>query len=171
MASDVVALMDYLGIQQARILGWSDGGNIGLHLAVHHPERLSRVIAYGANYNTLGVRTDIGESEKIQHVIESAAKDYRALSPDPTRWDELLENIGQMWATEPNLTAEQLGSITVPMLILDGDNDEAIYTEHAREMAGLIPGAELILIPDTGHFAMWEKPEDTNKIILDFLAR
>ncbi|NOZ27787.1 MAG: alpha/beta fold hydrolase [Chloroflexi bacterium] len=170
MASDVLALMDYLGIEKAHILGWSDGGIIGLYLAIHHPDRLNKVIAYGANYNLSGVRADVGENEKFNNYIEKAAKDYQRLSPDPTRWDAFLENISQMWASEPNFTPEQLGSITVPMLILDGDNDEAIYTEHTKEMAALIPTAELVLIPGTGHFAMWEKPEEFNKIVLDFLA-
>jgi len=170
MASDVVALMDYLSIKKAHILGWSDGGIIGLDLALNHPDRLKKVIVYGANYNLSGVRPDIGESKKFNDYIEKAAKDYQTLSPDPSRWDAFMENIGQMWASEPNLTAEQLGSITVPMLILDGDNDELIYTEHSTEMAGLIPTAELTLVPGAGHFAAWEKPDEFNKIVLKFLA-
>jgi pimeloyl-ACP methyl ester carboxylesterase len=170
MASDVVALMDYLSIKKAHILGWSDGGIIGLDLALHHPDRLKKVIVYGANYNPSGVRPDIGESKKFNDYIEKAAKDYQTLSPDPTRWDAFMENIGQMWASEPNFTAEQLGGITVPMLILDGDNDELIYTEHTKEMARLIPTAELALVPGAGHFAAWENPEEFNKIVLKFLA-
>ena len=171
MTSDILELMDFLGIEKAHILGWSDGGIIGLDLAINHPDRLNKVIAFGANYNPSGLRTDIGENEKINDFMEKAANDYQTLSPDPTRWDAFLENIGQMWASEPNFSAEQLGSIIVPMLILDGDNDEAIYTEHTREMAGLIPTAELTLIPSTGHFAMWEKPDEINKVILEFLAQ
>ena len=171
MVSDVIALMDYLGIKKAHILGWSDGGIIGLDLAVNHPDRLIKVIAYGANYNPSGVRADIGESKKFNSYIEQASEDYKKLSPTPKQWDAFLANISNMWSSEPNFTAEQLGSITVPMLILDGDNDEAIYTEHAKEMAGLIPTATLTLIPGTGHFAMWEKPEEFNKVITEFLAR
>lgn len=170
MASDVVALMDYLSIEKTHILGWSDGGIIGLDLAINHPDRLNKVIVYGANYGPSGVRTDIGESKKFNDYIEKATEDYQTLSPDPTRWDTFMENIGQMWASEPNLTAEQLGSITVPILILDGDNDEVIYTEHTKEMASLIPTAELTLVPGTGHFAPWEKPEEFNTIVLTFLA-
>ncbi len=171
MASDVVALMDYLDIKKAHILGWSDGGIIGLDLAINHPERLNKVIAYGANYNTSGLRADIGENKKFKDYIEKAAKDYQALSPDPTRWEAFEKNIGQMWASEPNFTVEQLRSITIPTLILDGDKDEAISTEHTKEMAGMIPRAELKLIPGTGHFAPSEKREEFNRIVLEFLAR
>jgi pimeloyl-ACP methyl ester carboxylesterase len=46
--------MDYLDIRKAHLLGWSDGGIIGLDMAINHPERLLRVIAYGANYNPSG---------------------------------------------------------------------------------------------------------------------
>jgi pimeloyl-ACP methyl ester carboxylesterase len=63
----------------------------------------------------------------------------------------------------------QLGSIAVPVLLLDGESDEAIYTEHTKEMASLIPTARLVFIPGTGHFGLWEKPAEINSAILDFL--
>jgi pimeloyl-ACP methyl ester carboxylesterase len=66
---------------------------------------------------------------------------------------------------------EQLRKITVPMLILDGDNDEGIRTEHTKEMARFIPGAELILIPGTGHFAPFEKRDEFNRVVLEFFAK
>jgi len=171
MASDVLALMDYLGVKKAHILGWSDGAIIGLNLAIKHPDRLNKLIAYGANYNPSGLRADVGENKKIKEYLEKAAKNYQTLSPDPAQWDAFQKNIGQMWESEPNFTAEQLRGITVPTLILDGDNDEAISTEHTKELAGLIPRAELILIAGTGHFAPSEKREEFNRIALEFLAR
>ena len=76
-----------------------------------------------------------------------------------------------MWAVEPNFTAEQLGSISVPILLLDGESDEAIYTEHTIEMAGLIPTAQLSFVSGTGHFGFWEKPAEMNKAILNFLSQ
>lgn len=170
MASDIVALMDYLGIERAHILGWSDGGNIGLYLAIHFPERLMKVVASGANYSPSGVRSDVGENQKFLSYIGDAIGDYQALSPDPANWDAFFGNIGRMWASEPDFTLDQLGSISVPVLLLDGESDEAIYTEHTIEMAGLIPTARLIFVPGTGHFGMWEKPVEINNAILDFLA-
>jgi pimeloyl-ACP methyl ester carboxylesterase len=169
MASDVLALMDYLEIEKASIVGWSDGGIIGIDIAINHPERLNKVVAYGANYNVSGVRTDIGESERFNAYIEQTIADYAELSPNPDGLDAFIENISTMWATEPAYSAEQLGAITTPILVLDGRNEEAIYTEHTVEMALLIPTAELTLIPDTGHFAMWEQPERFNSIVLSYL--
>ncbi len=170
MASDVVALMDYLQIERAHIVGWSDGGNIGLYLSIHYPERLLKVVAAGANYSPSGLRSDVGESEIAASYIGNAMTDYQALSPEPANWDAFFENMSQMWAKEPDFTLEQMGSITVPVLLLDGENDEAIYTEHTMEMASLIPTAELIFVPGTGHFGMVEKPAEFNAEILNFLG-
>jgi pimeloyl-ACP methyl ester carboxylesterase len=170
MASDVVALMDYLDIERAHVLGMSDGGNIGLHLAINYSNRLIKVIASGANYNPSGVRPDVGEHPKMLDYFGKAAADYTALSPDPTKWEAFLGNISQMWASEPNFTVEQLGGITVPILLLDGENEEFIFPEHTKEMADLIPTAMPVLVPATGHFGIWENPEAINDAILEFLT-
>lgn len=171
MASDVLALLDYLEIESVYLVGWSDGGIIGLDIAINHPERLRKLVAYGANYVPSGVRSDVGESERFNAYIEMASADYARLSPNPDNFETFLANIGNMWATEPNYTAEQLQSITVPTLILDGLQEEAIYPEHALEMAKLIPTADLVLMGGIGHFAMWDKTEEFNHIVLDYLAR
>lgn len=171
MASDVLALMDYLNIESADLVGWSDGGIIGLDIAINHPERLHKLVAYGANYNPSGVRSDVGDNARFNAYIEMAASDYARLSPDPDNFDTFLENIGNMWATEPNYTEEQMRGITVPTLILDGIEEEAIYPEHDLEMAMLIPNADLVLMGGVGHFAMWEATDEFNEIILAFLRR
>jgi pimeloyl-ACP methyl ester carboxylesterase len=170
MASDVLALMDYLKIDSAYLVGWSDGGIIGLNIAIYHPERLRKLVAYGANYIPSGVKSDIGDSARFNAYIEMAAADYARLSPDPDNFDNFLANIGNMWATEPNYTVEEMQGITVPTLILDGIEEEAIYPEHDLEMAELIPGADLFLMGSVGHFAMWEKTEEFNRVILDYLS-
>ncbi|MEA2583928.1 MAG: hypothetical protein QOF33_2013 [Thermomicrobiales bacterium] len=170
MASDVLGLMDHLGIQKADILGWSDGGIIGLEIAIHNPDRLNKVVAYGANFDPTGVRLDVGTNARFNAFIERAAEDYQKLSPHPERWDEFLNNISNMWATQPNYTEDQLKAITTPFLILDGAEEEAIDLNQTKLMALLIPGAELNLMPGTGHFAMFEKPDEFNQIVLDYLA-
>jgi len=170
MASDVLGLMDHLGIDKADIVGWSDGGIIGLEIALTHPDRLNKVVAYGANFDPTGVRLDIGDDAYFNAYIERASAEYQENSPAPERWDEFLANISNMWATEPNYTEEQLQSIATPFLILDGEEEEAIDLNQTKLMALLIPGAEIILMPGTGHFAMFEQPEVFNQIVLDYLA-
>ena len=170
MASDVLGLMDHLEIDKADIVGWSDGGIIGLEIAINDPERLNKVVAYGANFDPTGVRLDIGANDYFNAYIERASEEYQELSPAPERWDEFLGNISNMWATEPNYTEEQLRSITTPFLILDGAKEEAIDLNQTKLMALLIPGAELEIMPDTGHFALFEQPEEFARIVLDYLG-
>lgn len=170
MAEDVLGLMDHLNIDKADIVGWSDGGIIGLEIAIKHPERLNKVVAYGANFDPTGVRLDIGTNAYFNAYIEAASADYQQVSPAPQRWDEFLGNISNMWATEPNYTEDQLKAITTPFLILDGEKEEAIDLNQTKLMALLIPGAELALMPDTGHFAMFEQPAEFLQIVTTYLA-
>jgi pimeloyl-ACP methyl ester carboxylesterase len=170
MSSDVLGLLDQLEIPQTDLVGWSDGGIIGLDLALSNPDRLNRVVAYAANFDPSGVRLDIGTNDRFNAYTARAAEDYQTTSPHPERWDEFLSNISNMWATEPNWTMDQISSITTQFLILDGAEEEAIDLNQTKLMAVLMPNAELVIIPGTGHFAMFEKPEEFNQIVLDYLA-
>jgi pimeloyl-ACP methyl ester carboxylesterase len=171
MSSDVLALLDYLKIDSTSLVGWSDGGIIGLDIAIHHPERLRKLIAYGANYIPSGVNPDIGNSVVFNAYITQAAADYQRLSPTPDRFDAFLANISNMWATEPNFTKDQMKSITVPTLFIDGWQEEAILPQHDFDMSELVPNSELILMPGVGHFAMFLKPDLFNSLVLNFLSQ
>jgi pimeloyl-ACP methyl ester carboxylesterase len=169
MASDVLALMDHLKIDKASILGWSDGGIIGIDIAINHPERLNKLFAFGANVNVAGLRSDIAESAVFNKYIEVAGQDYARLSKTPKEYDAFVAQIGEMWATQPNYTSEQLGKIAVPIAIADGEHDEAIRQEHNLEMAKAIPGAKLVILKGVSHFAFVQKPDEFNRAVLDFL--
>jgi pimeloyl-ACP methyl ester carboxylesterase len=114
MASDVVALMDHLKIEKASILGWSDGGIIGIDIAINHPERLDKLFAFGANTNVAGLRPDIADSAVFNEYIEVAGQDYARLSKTPTEYDAFVKQISEMWATQPDYKPEQLAKITTP---------------------------------------------------------
>lgn len=170
MASDVLGLMDHLGLQKSSIVGYSDGGIIGLELAIHHRERLQRVVAFGANFDLTGLKEDAFDSPKVQAFFAQAALDYQALSPQPERWDKFMATLMNMYATEPNYSHDQLKAITTPFLIADGSDDEGIFLSHMELMAALIPGAKLEIIPGTGHFAVFEKPAEFNQMVLEYLT-
>jgi pimeloyl-ACP methyl ester carboxylesterase len=168
MADDALALLDLLGIERADFVGWSDGAIIGLELAIHHPDRLNRAVIYGANFTPDGVYAEPQPSEQLPP-FEKFIADYQRLSPQPERFDELLEELGAMWQVAPNYSEANLKSITVPVLILDGAEEELVKPDQPVRMAELIPGAELVLIPDTGHFAPFAKRDEFNRIVLTFL--
>jgi pimeloyl-ACP methyl ester carboxylesterase len=113
MASDVLALMDTLHIEKAALVGWSDGAIIGLDIAIHHPERLTKLFAFAANSDPSGVK-DVEKSPVFSAYIERAAHEYELLSPTPRAFKAFLDNISHMWATEPNFTDAELRGIRIP---------------------------------------------------------
>jgi pimeloyl-ACP methyl ester carboxylesterase len=131
MASDVMGVMDFLKLSKAAIVGWSDGAILGLDIAIHHPERLTRLFAFAANSDPSGV-ADIVQSPVFNVYIARAEKEYQALSPTPDQYKSFFDRISKMWETEPHFTAEQLRGIIVPTWIVDADHDEAIKREKTR---------------------------------------
>jgi pimeloyl-ACP methyl ester carboxylesterase len=170
MASDVVALMDYLKIQKAAIVGWSDGAILGLDIAIHHPERLTKLFAFAANSDPSGV-ADISKSDVFNAYIARAEKEYEHLSATPTQYKAFLDQIGKMWATQPNFTEAQLRGITTPTWIVDADHDEAIKRENTEYMAKMIPNSGLLLQPEVSHFSFLQDPQQFTNDVLHFLQR
>jgi pimeloyl-ACP methyl ester carboxylesterase len=171
MEQDVLGLLDHLGIPCVSLVGWSDGGIIGIELAVSHPERLQRVFAFGANTEPAG---NIEHADSLPAMTAHVAverREYHALSPHPGSEPQVRAAIQTMWATLPNVTAAELGSIRVPMTIAVGEHDECIKPEHTRYIAAHIPGARLVVLPDTGHFAMIQDPGAFARAVLEFLQR
>src|SRR5258708_1887587 len=80
MASDVLQLMDYLKIKKASIVGWSDGGIIGLILAIKYPERVNKLFTFGANYNLSGYKTEPFDSTLAAHFMARVQANYHKLS-------------------------------------------------------------------------------------------
>jgi pimeloyl-ACP methyl ester carboxylesterase len=170
MADDVVALLDALKIPKADVLGWSDGAIIGLDLAIRHADRVGRIFAFAANTQTSGVQDEIEHKPVFAAFMARAAQDYARLSPTPGQYDAFQEQIGKMWEAEPNWTDAQLRSIKAPVLVADGDHDEAIKRAHTEYIAATIPGAGLLILPNVSHFAFLQDPTLFNDALLHFLG-
>ncbi len=171
MASDVLGLMDHLGIAKAAIVGWSDGAIIGLDIAMGHPERVDRLFAFAANSDPSGVK-DVEKSPVFTAFIARGETEYAALSATPRQYKQFVKEISHMWETQPKWTVEQLGRIIkVPTWIVDADHDEAIERSNTELMAGAIPNAGLLLQPEVSHFSMLQDPGQFTADIERFLAR
>jgi pimeloyl-ACP methyl ester carboxylesterase len=168
MASDVLALMDFLKINKAALVGWSDGAIIGLDIAIHHPERLSKLFAFAANSDPSGVK-DVNQSPVFTAFIARAKTEYEKLSPTPTEYDAFLAQIIKMWETQPHWTADDLAGIKVPTWIVDADHDEAIKRDNTLFMADHIRSSGLLIEPQVSHFAFLQDPQQFNTDVLHFL--
>jgi len=172
MAEDIIHLMDHLGIDSAYIVGWSDGGDIGIDLAVHHPERVKALAAFGANISPGGYQDGFLEYVRnvtVDEIRQMVGKKYLEMMPDSDRLPAILEKIRTLYLTEPNFSPEELAEITAPTLVFDGQNETVIRLDHPQKIAGLIPDAQLVILPDAGHSAASENPATWNKVVLDFL--
>ena len=170
MAGDVMGVMDSLGIAKAAVVGWSDGGNIGLDMAINNPDRLTRLFALGANYQVTGVRPSAFNDALVHAHVGHAAAQYAGISPTPDAFKGFSGKVFEMWRAQPAFSDEQLAGITTPPVIAAGVYEEAIDEAHTKSLAALIPGAKLLLIDNSSHFAHWQQVEAVNSAILEFLA-
>jgi pimeloyl-ACP methyl ester carboxylesterase len=170
MASDVLALMDFLKVEKAALVGWSDGAIIGLDIAIHHPERLTKLFAFAANSDPDAV-ADISNSPVFNTYLDRAKTEYKSLSPTPNDYDAFMAQVTKMWETQPHFSAEDLKSIRTPTWIVDGDHDEAIKRTNTLYMADQIPGSGLLIQPRASHFSFLQDAAQFNADVLRFLKQ
>jgi pimeloyl-ACP methyl ester carboxylesterase len=164
MAEDTFELIRQLGIDRAAIVGYSDGGIIGLDIAINHPECVEKLAVTGANARFSGCTAD-NQSwiRSFDPAGQPLSDDYARLSPDGVEhWPLVLRRLKPMWASEPTFTPAQLQSIRAPTLLIVGDRD-IVTPEHATEMFRSIPESQLCVVPNAGHGVL---PAET---VLSFL--
>ena len=162
-ADDVNGLLDSLNIKRANILGWSDGGNIALLLALRHPEKIKKMAVMAAVLfnNSTSIANEINAiiqkqlTEMEQQNISNYDMNYR---------------LKKLLLTEPNIHPDSLASINIPALVMTGEND-FVKQEHTRLIAEKIPAATLKIFKKTGHEAPREIPDEFNKTVLAFFNK
>ncbi|MGW0970086.1 bifunctional 3-oxoadipate enol-lactonase/4-carboxymuconolactone decarboxylase PcaDC [Streptomyces sp. NPDC002516] len=170
LAALVLRLADSLGIGRFAYAGVSLGGAVGLHLAVHHPERVSSlaVICSSAHFNGAKPweeRAELVRREGLGPLVATAdARWFTAgfTVPDLVR-DQREADPGAYAACCDALAAfdirDRLASITAPTLLIAGREDRATPPAHLREIADAVPGAALVEIPGASHLAPAQCPE------------
>ncbi len=169
MATDLIALLDHLGVERTAVVGWSDGGITALDVAIHHPDRITRLVVTGTNYNRAGTRA-AARSAALSAYYARCVKQYRHLAPDPDQLAGLRADLRTMWKTQPAFSDAQLRAIAAPLLVVHGEHDELIRRDHAERLADLVPDASFAILPAVSHFAMWQDPDRFNRVVLAFLG-
>src|SRR5579885_2518254 len=173
-ASDVIGLLQHLGIAKADFLGESYGGVAAAMIAIRRPDLVRRVAAYAATYGP----PDAALNREMLHTATPLTADsrafrfqrecYRRVAPDPGGWPRLWNKVSAIpWQ---GFSSAELASIAAPFLIVQGDHD-FVRLEHAVETLKHIPRAELAVIPNAGHFALFSEPERVIPIVADFLEQ
>lgn len=173
LAALVLALADHLGAERFDYAGISLGGAIGLHLAVHHPERLTSlaVVCSAARFGTPADwrdRAELVRTKGTETLTDAVAN--RWFTPAFAESRRAAELVADLAAVDPAGYAAccdalggydlrpDLGRITVPTLVVAGREDPATSTQETREMADAIGGSTLLELPAAAHLAPVERP-------------
>lgn len=165
MADDLAAMIGELGLIKPFLFGYSDGGQAVLDLGIRYPDLPGALVIGGAWYqfskeyqaaiSGMGfVAPGVVDWEVYQGQAPLDWQDrLRAahLDPDPDYPGILLEGLARMWWTTLDYSEADFQKIKIPTLILIGEKDEIIPVSEAQELAGLIPRAELTVIPGATH--------------------
>src|SRR5215470_3434871 len=178
-----VDFLDTLGLERVSLIGISLGGWVAAELAVAHRERVQQLVLVGA----AGLKVDgVERFDVFTHPIEET---LQRLFHDQSRWVQLLStDLGpevivrayheshtlarlswNPYMYNPKL-GRRLRRISVPTLILWGENDAFLPRAHGEAYARLIPNAQLSIIPQCGHFPPFEQTEVFVRAVLEFLA-
>jgi pimeloyl-ACP methyl ester carboxylesterase len=177
MASDMSELIDKLKLDKVNIVGWSDGGNIGLELAYAHPEKVLKIITFGANYNhanflapadSVKMNPDDPLIAQTSNLMKRYRTSFERLSPNQERIPVIRKKLEVLMQKYPNFTPDQLKTIKVPFLIVVGDHD-LINLDQTTSLFTNLPMSQLLIVPGATHMVPVEYPELINSEVIKFL--
>jgi pimeloyl-ACP methyl ester carboxylesterase len=173
MAADTVAFLEALEPGPVALVGWSDGALVGLEVARRRPDLARKLVMIGQYVHPDGCRPWFAEvaASMTPSTFPAAFRDhFMAHSPDGAEHDAVIfEKLARLWRTEPVIPVPELEDVSVPTLVLAGD-DDIVTVEHAAAIVAAIPNAQLAIVPGASHASPIEKPEVVNRLLLDFLA-
>ncbi len=183
LADDVAALLKYLKLSRADLIGYSMGGGVALQVAVRHPDQVRRVVVISSTFRRDGM---------VQEALDAMPKltaeafqgspietEYKRLSPTPDQFSNFVERMVAADAKGKDLSAAQLQSTTAPMFFIHGDAD-GIRLEHVAEMFRLKGGeihgdlrprsaSRLAVLPNTTHVTLMQRMSIIVPMVNDFL--
>jgi pimeloyl-ACP methyl ester carboxylesterase len=183
LADDIAAMLDYLKIKQADLLGYSMGGGVAMQVAIHHPEQVRKVISMSAVF-----RHDGWVKEALDTFPQLTADtfkgspietEYKKLSPTPNEFPNFVKRVIAMDLKPYDFGAGKLKATKAPFLFIHGDAD-GVRLDHISEMfrlkgdeifGDMRPRSEsrLAVLPNTTHITLMQKRNAIIPLVNDFL--
>lgn len=161
-AADLLAVLDALHIDKAHLVGFSDGAITALHTALIAPERVLSMVLLGVNYNSVGLRL-------IPHIHILLVYAWLSVASLFSEEKRKQKEIWSLMVYLPRLTLEDIAGITVPTLVVTGQND-MVSRRQNDEISRVIAGSKRLIIPGGDHFWIQSKPEILNRCVMEFLS-
>jgi pimeloyl-ACP methyl ester carboxylesterase len=170
MADETAAVIEHLDLAPVNVVGYSDGGNLLLDLALARPELLQAMVLLSANYHHDALHPEaldlLGEAAAIDGYIAGL---YGARSPDGSgHWPVVAAKGLRMGATdEPTYEPADLAVINTPTLVVAAD-DDMFPVAHSVSLYEALPNAQLAIVPNSSHMLVFEHPELVASLIRAF---
>jgi pimeloyl-ACP methyl ester carboxylesterase len=163
---DVVTILQQLGIRQCPVIGFSDGGIVGMRLAARPDSPVSQLVTIGSRWRAIHGQGMWQEFHSWSRASLSAGtfkfivEDYDRLNPDQD-FDRLLRLSVAMWKDDgkDGHPANRVDNIRMPFLIAVGDRDPFMSVTHCAELRQRVASSQLLVIPNSTHPAYRERPD------------
>jgi len=168
MMEDWNSLLNQLKITNANIFGWSDGGIIGLLLAIKHPDKVGKLAIMGANLRPDGTAIQAWVKPLLNRAVKHV-DDMSAKQDTSENWATQRQLLNLL-ITQPHIDVTSLHQIKAPVLVMAGDRD-VIKLEHTVEIFQNIKKSNLAILPGNTHFAPANTPDKLNNLLNDFFTK
>ena len=183
LADDVAALLNYLKIPRADVMGYSMGGAVAMQCAIRHPDKVRKAVIMSSTFRSDGAVA--GALESIPKLTADDFKgspietDYKRLSPTPNDFAKFVQRIAATASKSYDFGADKLKATTAPMFFIHGDAD-GVRLAHVAEMFRLKGGethgdmgprsaSRLAILPDTTHVTLMQRMPIILPMVNDFL--
>ena len=183
LADDIAAMLDYLKIKQADLLGYSMGGGVAMQVAIRHPEKVRRVVSISAFFRHDGVvKEALDAFPKLTADTFKGSPietEYKKLSSTPDEFPNFVKRVVAMELKPYDFGADRLKATKAPFLFIHGDAD-GVRLDHIAEMfrlkgdeifGDMRPRSEsrLAILPNTTHVTLMNKWDVIVPMVNDFL--
>jgi pimeloyl-ACP methyl ester carboxylesterase len=153
--------------EPAHLIGYSDGANIALMVAIKRPDLVKSIVSIAANYHHSGIHP---LPDFDGNIAQEDRDEYAITSPDAAQTlEEKIRKMSAIWKLEPDIAQSDLARIECPVLVMAGD-DDVVRHEHTIDLFEKLPLGQLAIVPGTSHGLVKEKPAIVQALIEEFLS-